>query len=146
MKKEIRYLVCAICVIGLVAVRAFLEPYFYDPFLHYFKGDYLSEPFPQLNYFNFFLNISGRFWLNSLLSIIIIHTIFNKVETTKFVFKLYVISFIVLIFLFFILLKHELTSNYLVIFYIRRILIHPVLVLLLIPAIIYQVKNSGVST
>lgn len=145
MKKKFRFVIILICFGGLVSVRAFVEPFLYDPFINYFKGDYLKEPFPLLNYSEYFLNISYRYWLNVLFSLGIIYAVFNKKETTIFALNLFLISFAILIVVLFCLLKYEITTNYLVVFYIRRFLIHPIILLLLIPAFFYQLKNIKLS-
>ena len=40
-----RYLLIAVLTIGLILVRYFEDVLFYDPFLAYFKGDFLNTAF-----------------------------------------------------------------------------------------------------
>ena len=45
--KIIDFIFIAICVLALAFIRFFEEKLFYDPFLSYFKNDYLNLPFPD---------------------------------------------------------------------------------------------------
>ena len=133
-----KYIVLIILILGLIAVRAFIEPFFYDPLIEYFKHDHLKLPIPKLNLTTYLLNITFRFILNTIISLAILFVVFKKVNVLMFSVKIYAASFVVLISLLFVFLKFDITENYLVIFYIRRFLIHPIIILVLIPAFYYQ--------
>lgn len=133
-----KYIVIFILVLGLIAVRAFVEPFFYDPLIEYFKHDYLKLPIPELNLATYLLNISLRFFLNTIISLVILYVIFKKVHVFVFSVKIYIASFLVLISFLFLFLKFEITESYLAVFYVRRFLIHPIIILVLIPAFYYQ--------
>ncbi len=133
-----KYIVIFILVLGLIAIRAFIEPFFYDPLIEYFKHDYLKIPIPELNLATYLLNISLRFFLNTIISLAILFVVFKKVDVFVFSVKIYAASFVVLISLLFVFLKFEITESYLVVFYVRRFLIHPIIILVLIPAFYYE--------
>jgi exosortase F-associated protein len=138
MNNLIRYLFVGLSFILLICVRVFVEPYFYDPLIEYFKSDYLHEPLPSLDISIYFAHLSFRYFLNSIISLAIIHLFFMRKTTLIFALKIYFVCFLILIFLLFVLLKFHIVDGYLTIFYIRRILIHPLLLLVLIPAFYYQ--------
>ena len=127
-----------ILILMLIVIRVFIQPYFYDPLIEYFKFDYLSKPIPEMNLKVFFLNIFYRYSLNSAISLVIIYLVFKNLESLKFSFKFYVITFVILCTTLFILLSFNLILDYKFIFYVRRFLIHPVFILILLPAFYYQ--------
>jgi len=131
-----------ILILMLIVIRVFIQPYFYDPLIEYFKFDYLSKPIPEMNLKVFFLNIFYRYSLNSAISLVIIYLVFKNLESLKFSFKFYVITFVILCTTLFILLSFNLILDYKFIFYVRRFLIHPVLLLVLLPAFYYQKLKS----
>jgi exosortase F-associated protein len=133
-----KYIILFFLFLSLIMVRAFVEPLFYDPLIEYFKHDYLKMPIPKLNLTTYLLNISYRFFLNTIISLAILFVIFKEVNVFLFSVKIYVASFVVLICFLFVLLKFEIIESYLVVFYVRRFLIHPIILLVLIPAFYYQ--------
>ena len=122
----------------LVAIRAFEDYLFYDPFSLYFKNDYLSLPFPVFNSVSLLISMGVRFGLNSIISLLIIYCLFKDWGLTKFAAVIYVFFFVLLITAFFVLVLFTDQYNNFVVFYVRRFLIQPLLLLLFIPAIFYQ--------
>lgn len=122
----------------LVAIRAFEDYLFYDPFSLYFKNDYLSLPFPVFNSLSLLISMGVRFGLNSIISLLIIYCLFKDWGLTKFAAVIYVFFFVLLITAFFVLVLFMDQYNNFVVFYVRRFLIQPLLLLLFIPAIFYQ--------
>jgi exosortase F-associated protein len=126
----------------LVAIRAFETTLFYDPLLTYFKRNYMQTPLPKLNVIRLFFSLGFRFYLNSIISIGILKLIFNNTKVVKFSIFLYsVFGIILMVTFFFILLKFG-ETNKMNLFYIRRFIIQPVLLILFIPAFYYQKKNK----
>lgn len=138
MTKILKILFLVILFLLLIAVRAFVQPYFYDPLITYFKNDYLLAPIPEINFTNFFLNLLYRYTLNTVISLAIIYIVYTNLKVLKFSVKFYTIAFIVLSSILFILLKFDFNINYRLIFYVRRFLIHPIFLLVLLPAFYYQ--------
>lgn len=138
MKKWLRFLLAGILIFGLILVRKFEDILFYDPFLSYFKGDTLNQSFPEYDDFKIILNISFRYLLNSLLTLGIIALIFKDRRKVKFTAIVLLLFLIVLlpVYLYFIHIQFSLGEN--IGFYIRRFLIQPMLLLILIPAFYYQ--------
>jgi len=122
----------------LILIRALVQPYFYDPLLDFFKHDYLNASIPELNFGTYFLNIFYRYFLNAMISLAIIYLVFYEVKSLYFSIKFYVLAFAVLGLMLFILLKFNVTQNYLLTFYVRRFLIQPLFVFILLAAFYYQ--------
>lgn len=126
----------------LILIRAYEETLFYDPFLSYFKDEYAHLPFPQINIIKLFFSVGIRFYLNSIISVLLLYVIFKDKQIVKFSLLLYMILGSVLMISFIFTLTffpHEKMT----LFYIRRFLIQPMFILLFIPAFYYQkqIKN-----
>ena len=139
MNNILKYIFVFLLLICLILVRAFQTDLFYDPFIVYFKNDYLHLPFPEYKFGKLFLSFVFRYLINFIISVGIIYLLFQK-KYLKFSVKFYAIAFLVLLVLFFIALQF--TDNYLFLFYVRRFLIQPLFVLVLIPAFYYQNRSS----
>ncbi len=138
IKKQYRFLIIVFLFFLLVLVRAFASDLFYDPFIEYFKDDFLHETIPFFSGRKLLIDMSFRYFLNSIISLAIIYVAFEHFSFLKFSVKFYVIAFLFLAFAFFVILKGELRQGYLFAFYIRRFLIHPLFVLILLPAFYYK--------
>ncbi len=143
MRKSVRMLLIAVLFLLLILIRAFVQPYFYDPLLDYFRGDFLYTSIPELDFGAYFLNLFYRYALNSVISLAIIYLIFYEVKPLYFSIKFYILAFLTLSLMLFILLKFNVTQNYLLTFYVRRFLIQPLFVFILIPAFYYQKLKGG---
>ena len=140
--KTIRILLILALFFLLVLVRAFATRFFYDPFIVYFRGDYLHDPIPVFSGSKLLLHLFMRYGINALLSLLIIYLAFLNRSYVLFSLKFYILAFVVLSITFFIILKGELAHGYLFAFYVRRFLIHPLFVLILLPAFYYKQRVS----
>ncbi len=138
MGKLKQIVIVSVLALLLVLVRAFQMNLFYDPFIDYFKNDFLVGNFPYYDSFKLFLSIIFRYNINMFLSLAILYTMFKNKQQLIFSIKFYVIAFILLIGVYFYQLNSEFSNGYLLAFYIRRLLIHPVFLLILLPAFYYQ--------
>lgn len=125
-----------VCV--LILLRAFEDQLFYDPFLEYFKSEYNNKVLPEIQNFKMFLNLTLRYFINSVCSLGLVYLAFKDVDAVKFASILYVLFFAILIFAFFIILETIGETNKMTLFYIRRFLIQPLFILLFFPAFYYQ--------
>lgn len=123
----------------LIAVRVFETNWFYDPFLNYFKDDYLTKPLPIYNPIKLFFSMGFRYYLNSMVSLGLLYCIFKDSKILKFSTFLYIVLGSVLMIGFFFTLKFFSESN-MALFYIRRFIIQPIFLILFIPAFYYQKK------
>ncbi len=140
MKKRVKLILIVFLFLLLVLVRAFGGDIFYDPFITYFKGDYLNQPIPDYNTLKLWVHIIMRYLINMIISLGIIYVAFQKKGLVRFSIKFYVAAFIVFGAFYFVLLQFEMINGHLFTFYVRRFLIHPVFVLILLPAFYYQKK------
>ncbi|WP_332024265.1 exosortase F system-associated membrane protein [Kaistella sp.] len=125
-------------IFSLIGVRMVEESVFYDPFLDYFHAADKNAPFPDFEWAKLILNYLFRFSLNLALSAIIVHFIFKKKEWTMQAIVLMVLVFAITfpIYLYCIHTKFEI--GYLFSFYMRRFVIQPLILLLIIPLFYYR--------
>lgn len=124
----------------LIAIRAFEDSLFYDPFLNYFKDNYTNLPLPKINMIKLFFSLGFRFYLNSMISLGLLYLIFHDSKIMKF--SIFLFSFfgiLLMVTFFFVLIKFG-EENKMTLFYIRRFIIQPLFLILFIPAFYYQKK------
>ena len=138
LNHKLTILLLLVSVFFLAMIRIFEKSLFYDPLLVYFKSDYTNLPLPLLNNFNLFFGLLFRYLLNTLLSIAIIYIAFKDISLIKFATLLYLIFFVILIVVFFFVLLFYGEESKMALFYIRRFLIQPLLLLLFIPGFYIQ--------
>lgn len=141
MPKLTRYILTFLLLLVLVAIRFFEDQLFYDPYLTFFESDYLYMDNPRREVAKLVLFISLRYLLNTLASLGIIYLIFNDKVMVKFSSIIYGIAFVVLMipFLYFVINPQQ--EDYYLFFNIRRFLIQPILLILLLPAFYYYKLN-----
>ena len=122
----------------LILIRAFEDTLFYDPFLNYFKEEYTQLKFPQINIFKLFFSLGMRFYLNSVISLLLLYVIFKDTQIVKFSALIYMILGSVLMISFIFTLTFFGEESKMTLFYVRRFLIQPIFILLFIPAFYYQ--------
>ena len=140
VEHKVKILTTIFIVICFGLIRAFESQLFYDPFLEYFELDFKNLPFPQVDLFKLFCGLFLRFFLNSILSLVLIYALFKDKEILKFSTFLYVFFMVILFVLFLVILNYFPDGNWLL-FYVRRFIIQPIFVLLFIPAFYYQQLN-----
>jgi exosortase F-associated protein len=132
-----------VAVVAFVFIRIYQGSLFYDPFIRFYNLTYHDMYPPDVDFFKLILNTSARYWLNSLLSIGLIYMLFRKRNILKFSFFFYGLAFIVLMITFGIMEAYLSPDLYMIFFYIRRFLIQPIFILLLLPAFYYQQINQN---
>ncbi|WP_323488793.1 exosortase F system-associated membrane protein [Flavobacterium sp. PL02] len=142
LQNKSRIFLLIVFVFLLVGIRAYENQLFYDPFLVYFERDYKELPLPEFNSIQLFLGLLFRYFLNTIISLGIIYVIFRETELVKFALVLYVLFFLILIIAFYCIVYFYGNHNNLILFYVRRFLIQPILILLFIPGFYYQKINK----
>lgn len=135
-----KILITVLVVLCLGLIRTFENQLFYDPFLKYFDSDFKNLPLPEVDGPKLFSGLFLRYFLNTVLSLILIYALFRDTEILKFTSFLYVFFLVVLFILFFMILNYFPNGNWLL-FYVRRFIIQPIFILLFIPAFYYQQLN-----
>lgn len=139
MSKIIRIVFIAILFLTLVVLRGVFRDALYDPLTKFFGSIYMQNGFPSLNKLQYFITLCIRYTVNTGVSLLIIYLFFSKKEIVILALKIYIVVFLILNILFFLEFEFNFTNSYLVLFYVRRFLIHPLLLLVLLPAFYYQV-------
>lgn len=142
MNKAIKLILGIVLMTFLVLIRAYASDLFYDPLIVFFKNVRESFSLPDFDWAGLLLHISLRFWINSFISLSILWLIFNNRELIQWSLILFAAFFVLFLIAFIILLKAYQPGAYMSLFYVRRFLIHPILLLILIPGF-YFFKNRN---
>jgi exosortase F-associated protein len=141
MSKVLQYTFVAVLFLLLVMVRAFESELFYDPYLEFFKNDYLYIDNPRREVAKLTLFTSLRYLVNSLLSLGIIFLVFKERSFIRLAVIIFVFAFFLFLipFLYFVINPRQ--EDYYLFFNVRRFLIQPIVLLLLLPAFYYHKLN-----
>ena len=136
--KPLRILLVILGIFGLIGVRMVEESLFYDPFLNYFHAADKNAQFPDFAWAKLIINYIFRFSLNLILSAFVVHLVFKNKEWTMQAVVLMLLVFAITfpIYLYCIHTKFEI--GYLFSFYMRRFVIQPLTLLLIIPLFYYR--------
>ena len=127
-------------ILGLVSVRFLEDKIFYDPFLEFFKADYKVAQVPDFIWGKLMLSHFFRFALNLIFSAIVVHFMFlNKKWTIQAVF-LIAVAFLFFFPIYLWCLYSKMEIGYLFTFSVRRFVIQPIILLLIIPIFYYRKK------
>lgn len=137
MKTSYRIAAISILVILLALLRFYEDRLFYDPLLEFYNSDYLQNKLPAFEATKLLLNVFFRYLLNSIISLAIIYIAFMDRGIFRFSLYLYMILFAVVFPVFMFLLFTIENENFLALFYVRRFLIQPIFVIILLPAFYY---------
>lgn len=137
MGKSITYIFTFILFGLLVLIRYFENELFYDPYLDFFQSDYLYMDGPKPEIFKIICHTIGRYFINTLISLGILYLFFKDRSIIKFSVIVYAIAFMVLISLYIYFVINPGQEDYYMLFIIRRFLIQPIFLLLLLPAFYY---------
>lgn len=142
MSNYIKYILLLVLFLLLVLIRVFEDQLFYDPYLQFFKNDYLYIDNPRREVFKLTVFTTLRYVLNTLISLGILYVIFKDKSVIKFSIIIYAIAYIILLVLFLYFVLNPKQEDYYLFFNIRRFLIQPILLILLLPAFYYNKKNQ----
>lgn len=124
-------------IVLLVLIRAFETDLFYDPFIAYFKAEQTAN-YPDYDFFSLIFNLFLRYGANSILSLLIIYSLFTNIEMIKWSVFLYTIFLLLLIVAFVYCLLFTNEQHRMILFYIRRFLIQPIFLLLFVAGFYFQ--------
>ncbi|MDA0178376.1 MULTISPECIES: exosortase F system-associated membrane protein [Mesoflavibacter] len=138
MKINTKYIWIGILFCLLALIRFYEKELFYDPYLVFFKNDYLYLDSPRREVAKLIAFTTLRYVINSVISIAILYLFFKDKSIVKFSLIVYAASYLILIILFLYFVLNPKQEDYYVFFNIRRFLIQPLILLLLLPAYYYQ--------
>lgn len=141
----LRWLLVLIGICGLIGIRALEDRIFYDPFLTYFKSADQSALFPDYQWSKLILSYLFRFLLNTFFSLWIIHFLFQNREWTKQASVLIALIFVIVFPIYLFCINDKFQIGYLFSFYIRRFVIQPLTLLLIVPIFYYRKKITEVN-
>ena len=134
-----------VAVLLLIAFRAVAKSVFYDPFIAFFHdASYMQHSLPEVDVVRYGLSVGLRFAANSLLSLWLIYALFGQTEYIRVALLFMGLVFGVLFPVLLWFAGNANSTQYLYLFYTRRMLIHPLPVMLLIPAFYFhRIHSSG---
>lgn len=138
MSKAFKYILLFVLFGLLILIRFFENELFYDPYLKFFESDYLYMDSPKRDVLKVVVFTTLRYALNTLISLIILYVFFKDISVVKFSALIYLVAFIVLIsgYLYFVINPKQ--DYYFLFFNLRRFLIQPIILILLLPAFYYH--------
>ena len=138
MSKTVRYILIFLLIVMLVLIRQFESVLFYDPYLVFFLFDYLYIDSPRQETFKLVAFTSLRYVMNTLISLGILYLAFMDKSIVKFSVLVYTVAYAILILIFLYFVINPKQEDYYLFFNVRRFLIQPVILLLLLPAFYYN--------
>lgn len=138
--KWIRFAMLMVSLLGVLLIRAYQQDLFYDPFIEFFKENHHQDTLPELSMGKYLLHVIGRYLLNALFSLLALWALFQNKDFLKFSALLMLGLLVLLLPVLVILIETSEPGSYMGLFYVRRFLMQPLLVMLLIPAFYFQ-KN-----
>ncbi|MBW3520750.1 exosortase F system-associated protein [Chryseobacterium sp. NKUCC03_KSP] len=125
-------------VCGLMGVRILEDQIFYDPFLNYFHEGNKNISFPEFEWGKLIISHLFRFILNLFFSCIIIHFLFKNKDWTVQGAILISIIFAITFPIYLYCIYDRFDIGYLFSFYMRRFVIQPLILLLIVPLFYYR--------
>lgn len=138
MRRLLDWLLVLAGIAGLVAVRFFEDQLFYDPFLQYFHEADKHGKFPQFEWLPLILSHLFRFVLNLVFSLVIVHFLFRNKRWTVQAALLIALVFAIAFPIYLYCLHTEFSIGNLFSFYVRRFVIQPIAILLIVPMFYYR--------
>ncbi len=138
MNKALKISLILLSFLVLAAIRMFQSDLFNDPFIEFYKNDYIQKLPPEVDQLSLYLNTAYRYFLNTIVSLFAIIVAFPKKSVIKFSVFFYILAFVILCLIKVVLINNLEPKLYDVLFYVRRFLIQPIFVILLLPAFYYQ--------
>ncbi|MFL9834727.1 exosortase F system-associated membrane protein [Chryseobacterium terrae] len=136
--KILSWLLVLIGICGLVSVRILEDQIFYDPFLKYFHQSDHQLAFPDFEWGKLIISNIFRFALNLFFSCIVIHFLFKNKDWTIQGAVLILIIFVITFPIYLYCISDKFEIGHLFSFYMRRFVIQPLILLLIIPLFYYR--------
>ena len=142
MNKFTKYALLVLLFGLLILIRWFENELFYDPYLAFFKSDYLYADSPNIEVLKLVSFTILRYALNTLISLAILYVFFKDKSIIKFSALIYSIAFVLLMIAYLYFVFNPKQETYYIFFNVRRFLIQPIILILLLPAFYYnKLKN-----
>jgi len=119
-------------LLGIIGVRYFEVALFQDELNDYFHSDFQNIPIPDISLLENIASTSLRFLINTVLSLWILWFLYKREDYLKASLWVYLFSFLILITAFTVLNHLDGQWVKMALFYVRRFLIHPLLLFILV--------------
>lgn len=136
--KILNWFIVILGIFGLISIRMLEDQIFYDPFLTYFHEANKHAQFPDFEWMKLTGNYLFRFLLNLIFSAVVVHFIFKNKQWTIQAIALMLIVFAITFPLYLYCIYTKFEIGYLFSFYMRRFVIQPLILLLIIPLFYYR--------
>ncbi len=136
--KNLNWLLVLARIGGLIGVRALEDTLFYDPFLNYFHEANKNIEFPAFEWGKLIGGHLLRFLLNLLFSCLIIYGLFQNRQWTLQGAVMITIVFIISFPIYLYCISDQFEIGYLISFYMRRFVIQPLIIMLIVPMFYYR--------
>ncbi|CAI8836526.1 exosortase F system-associated membrane protein [Chryseobacterium sp. IT-36CA2] len=136
--KILSWLLVIAGICGLIGVRALEDNLFYDPFISYFHEANKNIEFPAFEWGKLIGGHLLRFLLNLLFSCLIIYGLFQNKQWTLQGAVMIIIIFIISLPIYLYCISDRFEIGYLFSFYMRRFVIQPLIILLIVPMFYYR--------
>jgi exosortase F-associated protein len=138
MSRFLKFLLISLLILGLILIRFFEDVLFYDPYLSFFENDYLYIDSPRREVAKLVAFTILRFILNTVISLTLLFLIFKDRSIIKFSVIIYGIAFVFFMMCYLYFVIHPRQEDYYLFFNVRRFLIQPLILILLLPAFYYH--------
>ena len=139
----LRWFLVLLGVSGLIMVRVLERHLFYDPFLQYFETADHSAEFPSFVWGKLIFGYIFRFVLNTVFSLWIVYFLFRSKVLVKQSLVLMILIFLLVFPIYLYCIYDRFQFGYLFSFYIRRFVIQPMAIILIIPVYYYLLKSKN---
>lgn len=126
----------------LVLIRFYENQLFYDPYGSFFQNDYLYIDNPRREVFKLVVFTTLRYVLNTIISLGILFVVFRDWSVIKFSGIIYVTAYVIFMALYLYFVLNPKQEDYYLFFNIRRFLIQPIILILLLPAFYYHKQRQ----
>jgi len=142
MGNYIKYMLLFILIGLLVLIRFYEDQLFYDPYGSFFQNDYLYIDNPRREVFKLVVFTTLRYVLNTIISLGILFVVFRDWSVIKFSGIIYVTAYVIFMALYLYFVLNPKQEDYYLFFNIRRFLIQPIILILLLPAFYYHKQRQ----
>ena len=142
MYKAAKYILLFFLFGLLVLIRFYESELFYDPYLTFFENDYLYIDSPRREVLKLTAFTTLRYILNAVISLSILYVFFRDKSIIKFSVLTYIVAYCILIMIYLYFVINPKQEDYYLFFNIRRFLIQPIILILLLPAFYYHKLKS----
>ncbi|NMH89790.1 exosortase F system-associated membrane protein [Flavivirga algicola] len=138
MPNLIKYMLLFVLFGLLVLIRVFENELFYDPYLIFFQTDYLYIDSPRREVLKLVSFTTLRYLLNTVISLGVLYVFFKDKSIIKFSVIIYTLAYIILLLIYLYFVINPRQEDYYLFFNVRRFLIQPIILILLLPAFYYH--------